>query len=37
MSQKDLAEQTGLTTRLISAIVNNKTKQYSKGAMGDLL
>lgn len=30
MSQKDLAEQTGLTTRLISEIANNKVKMYQR-------
>ncbi|OMC83628.1 transcriptional regulator [Viridibacillus sp. FSL H7-0596] len=37
MSQKDLAEQTGLTTRLISEIVNNKSKQYPKEALEKII
>ena len=37
MSQKDLAEKTGLTTRLISEIVNNKVKMYPKEAMEKIM
>lgn len=37
MSQKDLAEQTGLTTRLISEIVNNKVKMYPKEAIEKIM
>lgn len=37
MSQKDLAEQTGLTTRLISEIVNNKIKMYPKEAIEKIM
>ncbi|WP_240186131.1 helix-turn-helix domain-containing protein [Lysinibacillus fusiformis] len=37
MSQKDLAEQTGLTTRLISEIANNKVKMYPKDALEKIM
>ncbi|MGE7545083.1 helix-turn-helix domain-containing protein [Sporosarcina newyorkensis] len=37
MNQKDLAEQTGLTTRLISEIVNNKVKMYPKEAIEKIM
>ena len=37
MSQKDLAEKTGLTTRLISEIVNNKVKMYPKEALEKIM
>lgn len=37
MSQKDLAEQTGLTTRLISEIANNKMKMYPKDALEKIM
>lgn len=37
MTQKDLAEKTGLTTRLISEIVNNKVKMYPKEAMEKIM
>lgn len=37
MSQKDLAEKTGLTTRLISEIVNNKVKMYPKEAIEKIM
>ncbi|MGG2114036.1 helix-turn-helix transcriptional regulator [Lysinibacillus pakistanensis] len=37
MSQKDLAEATGLTARLISEIVNNKVKMYPKEALEKIM
>ncbi|MGG2055917.1 helix-turn-helix transcriptional regulator [Lysinibacillus pakistanensis] len=37
MSQKDLAEQAGLTTRLISEIANNKMKMYPKDALEKIM
>ena len=37
MSQKDLAEKTGLTTRLISEIANNKVKMYPKEALEKIM
>lgn len=37
MSQKDLAEKTGLTTRLISEIANNKVKMYPKEAIEKIM
>ena len=37
MSQKDLAEQTGLTIRLISEIANNKMKMYPKDALEKIM
>ena len=37
MNQKDLAEKTGLTTRLISEIANNKTKMYPKEALEKIM
>ncbi|MFD4492944.1 helix-turn-helix domain-containing protein [Lysinibacillus fusiformis] len=37
MSQKDLAKQTGLTTRLISEIANNKVKMYPKDALEKIM
>lgn len=37
MSQKDLADKTGLTTRLISEIVNNKVKMYPKEALEKIM
>lgn len=37
MSQKDLAVQTGLTTRLISEIANNKVKMYPKDALEKIM
>lgn len=37
LSQKDLAEATGLTTRLISEIVNNKVKMYPKEALEKIM
>lgn len=37
MNQKDLAEKTGLTTRLISEIVNNKVKMYPKEAIEKIM
>ena len=37
MNQKDLAERTGLTTRLISEIVNNKVKMYPKEALEKIM
>jgi len=37
MSQKDLAEQAGLTTRLISEIANNKMKMYLKDALEKIM
>lgn len=33
----DLAEQTGLTIRLISEIANNKMKMYPKDALGKIM
>lgn len=37
MNQKDLAEKTGLTTRLISEIANNKVKMYPKEALEKII
>lgn len=37
MNQKDLADKTGLTTRLISEIVNNKVKMYPKEALEKIM
>lgn len=37
MNQKDLAEKTGLTTRLISEIANNKVKMYPKEALEKIM
>ncbi|MFJ6265571.1 helix-turn-helix domain-containing protein [Lysinibacillus xylanilyticus] len=37
MNQKDLAEKTGLTTRLISEITNNKVKMYPKEALEKIM
>lgn len=37
MNQKDLAEKTGLTTRLISEITNNKIKMYPKEALEKIM
>lgn len=37
MNQKDLAERTGLTTRLISEIANNKVKMYPKEALEKIM
>lgn len=37
MNQKDLADTTGLTTRLISEIVNNKVKMYPKEALEKIM
>ncbi|MFJ7888385.1 helix-turn-helix domain-containing protein [Lysinibacillus xylanilyticus] len=37
MTQKDLAEKTGLTTRLISEITNNKVKMYPKEALEKIM
>lgn len=37
MNQKDLADKTGLTTRLISEIVNNKVKMYPKEAIEKIM
>lgn len=37
MNQKDLAEETGLTTRLISEIANNKVKMYPKEALEKII
>lgn len=37
MNQKDLAEVTGLTTRLISEIANNKVKMYPKEALEKII
>ena len=37
MSQMDLAEQTGLTIRLISEIANNKMKMYPKDALEKIM
>lgn len=36
-TQKDLAEITGLSTRLISDLANNKTKLYSKDALEKII
>lgn len=37
MTQKDLAEITGLSTRLVSDLANNKTKLYSKDALEKII
>ena len=37
MHQKQLAEKTGLTTRLISEIANNKVKMYPKDALEKII
>ena len=37
MNQKQLAEVTGLTTRLISEIANNKVKMYPKEALEKII
>ena len=37
MNQKDLADATGLTTRLISEIANNKIKMYPKIALEKIM
>ncbi|EON70157.1 helix-turn-helix domain-containing protein [Lysinibacillus sphaericus] len=37
MNQKDLADKTGLTTRLISEIANNKVKMYPKEALEKIM
>ncbi len=37
MTQKDLAEKTGLTTRWISEITNNKVKMYPKEALEKIM
>lgn len=37
MNQKDLAEKTGITTRLISEIANNKVKMYPKEALEKIM
>lgn len=37
MNQKDLAKKTGLTTRLISEIVNNKIKMYPKESLEKIM
>lgn len=37
MNQRDLAEKTGLTTRLISEISNNKVKMYPKEALEKIM
>lgn len=37
MTQKDLAEATGLTTRLISEIANNKIKMYPKESVEKIM
>ena len=37
MNQKDLAVKTGLTTRLISEIANNKVKMYPKEALEKIM
>lgn len=37
MHQKDLAEMTGLSTRLISDMANNKVKMYSKDALEKII
>jgi len=37
MNQKDLALKTGLTTRLISEIANNKVKMYPKEALEKIM
>ena len=37
MNQKQLAELTGLTTRLISEIANNKVKMYPKEALEKII
>ncbi|MGE7751727.1 helix-turn-helix domain-containing protein [Lysinibacillus fusiformis] len=37
MNQKNLAEKTGLTTRLISEIANNKVKMYPKEALEKIM
>ena len=37
MNQKDLAEETGLTTRLISEIANNKVKMYPKESLEKII
>lgn len=37
MEQKELAELTGLTTRTISELCNNKSKQYPKGALEKIM
>ncbi|WP_404804773.1 helix-turn-helix domain-containing protein [Lysinibacillus fusiformis] len=37
ISQKDLGEQTGLTTSSISELANNKLKMYPKGALENIM
>lgn len=37
MNQKQLADKTGLTTRLISEIANNKIKMYPKEALEKII
>ncbi len=37
MEQKELAELTGLTTRTVSELCNNKSKQYPKGALEKIM
>lgn len=37
MSQRELADRAGLTTRLVSEIINNKTKMYPKAALESIM